>query len=159
MRVYAGCGPTEQVGPGLQNMLLNRITADGQDHEDEPSAYAVLGDRHLGTAIARGLRADGHTVRLVDESVAQSDRLERQGGLTDPEVLQEAGIGKASTVVVATRSDSRNLLVAQLARAHFDISRVVVLANDPDRFDPIAAAGHDPVCATSALSDAIVDGI
>lgn len=140
-------------------MIPHRITAGGRDREDEPDTYVILGDKRLGTAIARELRADGHAVRLIDVSPTGPDRPEQQGGLTDSERLREAGVGTASTVVVATRSDSRNLLVAQLARAHFDISRVVVLANDPDRFDPIAAAGHDPVCATSALSEAIVDGL
>ena len=58
---------------------------------------------------------------------------------------------------MATGSDSRNLLVAQLVRARFDVSDVVVLAHQPDRVGLFEAAGHDPVCATDALSAALVE--
>ena len=64
-----------------------------------------------------------------------------------------------STVVVATPSDSRNLLTAKLVRAHFDISQIVVLVNVPDRYDLFAEVGCEPVCATATLSDGVVESL
>ncbi|ERH14052.1 MAG: K+ transport system, NAD-binding component [halophilic archaeon J07HB67] len=114
----------------------------------EPS-HVVLGDARSGV-IARRLRADGHTTAVVSETD------EREGGVTDPTTLADAGVGGAATVVVATRSDSRNLLVAQLVRANFDVTRLLVLVNDPDHTAALADAGHEPVCVTSAVSESVV---
>ncbi|MFC6737438.1 NAD-binding protein, partial [Halolamina salina] len=78
---------------------------------------------------------------------------------TDSAALREAGIPAASTVVVATRSDRRNLLLAQSIRVRFDTPRVIVLVNSPDRVDPFADAGHEVVCATSAVSTAVSEHV
>jgi len=61
------------------------------------------------------------------------------------------------TVVVATRSDGRNLRVANLLRARADVGRVLVLVNSPGRVEAFSEAGHEPVCATTALSKTLVD--
>ncbi len=115
----------------------------------EPS-HVVLGDARSGV-IARRLRADGHTVAVVSETH------DEEGGVADPATLTDAGVGAAATVIVATRSDSRNLLVAQLVRVHFDVSRLLVLVNDPDRTTALAEAGHEPVCVASAVSESVVE--
>jgi len=125
----------------------------------EAAELFVLGGEHVGAAVARRLRAHGHDVALVDAVHEPSDIPVQQGNPADVRTLGEAGVSSASTVVVATPCDSRNLLVAQLARAHFDVSRVVVLASVPDRCELLTAAGHEPVCATTALSTEIVDKI
>jgi len=114
----------------------------------EPS-HVVLGDTRSGV-IARRLRADGHATAVVSETHEQGD------GVTDPGTLADAGVGDAATVIVTTRSDSRNLLVAQLVRAHFDVPRLLVLVNDPDRTAALAEAGHEPVCVASAVSESVV---
>jgi trk system potassium uptake protein TrkA len=131
---------------------------DTPDRIGEQACY-VLGDSHLGTAVARRLRSDGYTVSLVDDLIDPAGTPRPGEGAANPRQLREAGVGEASTVVVATRSDSRNLLIAQLVRAHFDVSEVVVLANAPDRLEVFAEAGHDPVCATAALSDALAENL
>jgi trk system potassium uptake protein TrkA len=61
--------------------------------------------------------------------------------------------------VVATPFDARNLLVAGLVRTRFDVPRSVVLTNAPERVAAVSEAGHDPVRATAALSDALVDSV
>lgn len=125
----------------------------------EEAAYAVLGCGPVGTAVAQRLRADDHTVSLVNESHDSSELPGLRGDPTDVRALEEAGVAAVSTVVVATGSDRRNLLIAQLVRAHFDVSRIVVLANVPSRLDLLADVGHEPVCATTALSDSLVESL
>lgn len=149
-----------EISPDINHHMTSNPTAvDSRTPECETSAYYVLGGRHLGSAVAQRLRADGYTVCVVDESYARSETPGLRGDPADIRTLEAAGVGPASTVVVATRSDSRNLLIAQLVRANFAVKNVIVLANLPDRLEMFTEAGHDPVCATSTLSDTLVDTI
>ena len=141
------------------HMTSDSTAADDRTPECEKSAYYILGGRYLGSAVARRLRADGYTVCVVDGSYDRSETPGLRGDPADIRTLEAAEVGSASTVVVATGSDSRNLLIAQLVRASFGVTNVVVLVNTPDRLEMFTEAGHDPVCATSALSDTLVDTI
>lgn len=137
----------------------NPSASDSPPGERTAADYYVLGGGSLGAAVTERLRADGHHVALVDDGHDPSDLSGFQGDPSDVRTLDDAGVGGASTVVVAAFRDSRNLLIAQLVRAHFDVPRVLVLANEPNRVEPLAAAGHEPVCATSALSEALADHV
>ncbi|MFC6723599.1 NAD-binding protein [Halobium palmae] len=129
-------------------------------HSEELEAeYYVLGGGDVGACVARQLYESGQVVNLIDESNDCPTTPGAQGDPTDLRTLRNAGIPKDSTIVVATRSDKQNLLIGQLVRAHFDVGRVVVLVNDRDRFEVFAAANHEPVCATTALSDALVESV
>lgn len=132
----------------------NTGPSNGAEESEQPTHY-VLGGAHIGTAIAEQLRAAGHRVVVVDES-HESDHV--PGVTGDPsavDVLSESGIGSESTVIVATRSDRRNLLIAQLVRARFDAPRVIVFVHDPDRRPLFSDAGHESFCVTTTLSEAV----
>lgn len=126
----------------------------------EPTADAdvyVLGGGPLGETVARRLGDAGRAVVLVDDSAETADVGVVRADPTDATALIEAGVDDRSVVVVATPSDGRNLLVAQLVRARFDVERIVVLTNHPDRVEAMADVGHEPVCATAVLADGLVD--
>jgi trk system potassium uptake protein TrkA len=139
-------------------MIWNEPTAERLG-ETEPVTHHVLGEQHLATALARRLRAAGHGVGLIADTEEPPGIPVTRGDPSDIEVLEAAGVTAASTVVVATRSDRRNLLIAQLVTTRFDPERVLVLANAPSRLEPFAAAGHEPVCATTALSAALSENL
>ena len=69
------------------------------------------------------------------------------------DALVDAGVATASTVIVATRSDRRNLLIAQLVRARFDVPEIITFVNDPDRVPLFAEAGHEPFCVATAIAE------
>ncbi|WP_373689906.1 NAD-binding protein [Halocatena marina] len=140
-------------------MTPNPTDVDDRSTEHETSSYYVLGSRHVGPAVARRLRVNDHTVCVLDELNGRSETSGFEGDQIDVQTLETAGVGAASAVVVATESDSRNLLIAQLVRACFDVTNIIVLTNVPEHFDMFREAGHNPVCATSALSDALVNTI
>lgn len=123
--------------------------------------YYVLGGEHVGVSVARRLRAAGRSVTVIDEAYdADSDEIPGlRGDPRDVHTLEAAGVTDGSTVVVATPSDSRNLLVAQLVRGHFDVSSLHVLVNSPDRYDLFAEVGYEPICATTALSGGVVENL
>ena len=118
------------------------------------SEYCVLGGGSVGAAVARRLGRAGHAVTLI-ESTDGSER----GEPIDRRALDAAGISASSTVVVALPRDRQNLLAAQLVRARFGVDPVVVLANAPDRCELFASAGHEVVCATTVLSEALVERV
>jgi len=134
-----------------------RTTADDSAEGAEGTTYYLLGGEHVGAEMAAGLGEGGHTVRVVGESFDPAGDVESNESPTNVRALAEAGLGAASAVVVATGSDARNLLVAQLVRSHFEVPRIVVLVNDPRRFEVLEDAGHEPVCATAALSAALLE--
>ena len=53
--------------------------------------------------------------------------------VVDPDVLEEAGIWKASVVVAATNDDNVNCMLAQMARRIYDVEEVFVRLNDTDK--------------------------
>lgn len=137
-------------------MKPNLVTGNEPPNDAGETEYYVLGGGPVGEAVAERLSADGHTTTIVDESYDSSELPGREGDPADIQTLKEAGLSDGATVIVATRRDRRNLLIAQLVRAHFDVSRILVLVNVPNRYDVLVEAGHEPVCATTVLSDALV---
>lgn len=131
-------------------MSLSRPTGTDRAEEGEPAGYCVLSGDSVGNEIADRLRADGHDVQLLDVGPSVDDTREPRSSVV-------AELDGVPTVVVATRSDGRNLLLAQQAETRFDVDRVLVLVHDPPRLESFEAAGHEPVCATTALSEAVVD--
>jgi trk system potassium uptake protein TrkA len=128
--------------------------ADGSDTD----CY-VLGGGALGIAIARRLCEADRAVTLVGADTDIDDIRSLQGNPSTVDVLRDAGVTGAATVVVATPNDGRNLLVAQLVKTRFDVADVFVVVHAPDRSDLVAAAGHEPICATSVLADAVVTDV
>lgn len=137
---------------------LNGLTNEESSRDEADAEYYVLGGNHLGASVARRLQAAGHVVRFVDET--HSGELPgRRGNPQDVRLLEAAGLSEASTVIVVTPHDSRNLLIAQLVRTHFDVSEVLVLVNRPERHELAVDIGHRTVCATTALADEIIGGL
>lgn len=136
-----------------------RYTPDETVTREGESNYVVLGGGPIGSSVARRLHADNYTVHLVDESKESTDIPGFRGDPANVRDLEEADLSGVSTVIVSTQSDRRNLLIAQLVRANFDVARIVVLTNDPERQELFEAAGHEPVCATTAITSAIAESI
>lgn len=137
------------------------IRAKGADssNEIEEATHYILGGAHIGTAIAEQLQAAGYRVAVVDDSYESSDIPGFAGDPATIDVLSQSGVETASTVVVATNSDRRNLLIAQLVRARFDVPRVIAFVHEPDRVPLFADADHEPFCVTTALGEAVGEAI
>lgn len=126
-------------------------------NEESAADYVVLGGNHVGEAVANRLHDRGYDVVVVTDAPAASAVRTVEADPAELSTLESLALTDAVTVLVATQSDARNLLVAQLVRANFDVPRTVVLTNSPDRTDSVDAAGHEPICATSAIADAVVE--
>ena len=97
----------------------------------------VVGLGRMGTGLARKLDRQGHNVCAVDQD---PERLELLGdgfagrkvcgvGI-DRDVLEKAGIDRASAVVSCTTSDETNIVIARIARDSYRVPRVIARMYD-----------------------------
>jgi Trk K+ transport system NAD-binding subunit len=121
----------------------------------------VLGGGSTGIELATELSGRGRRVAVFDDETAVERA--RRGGLTAHESPLESANPpldcSAETVVVATASDARNLLLAAAASRAFGADRVVALVNDPDRRAAYDDAGIDTVCVSRTVARETIDSI
>ncbi|MCX7922409.1 MAG: NAD-binding protein [Clostridia bacterium] len=98
----------------------------------------IVGCGRVGSKIAKELTEEGHEVSVVDRNPLAFDKL--QSGFSgrmvvgtgiDEDVLINAGIEAADTVVSVTKGDNTNIMVGQIAKFIFKVPNVVVRIVDP----------------------------
>jgi trk system potassium uptake protein TrkA len=128
----------------------------------------IVGCGRLGSTLAKGLTADGHTVAIIDRSRDAFRRLEPKfAGKTvvglgiDEDVMIRAGIEKADVFVAVTNFDTTNIMASQIARQRFGVPRVLTRVVEPVRAHVYHELGLDTYCTTTvsaSLIRAFVDG-
>lgn len=122
----------------------------------------IVGAGRVGSAVARQALASGHTVSVLDEDPLSHERLElgfkasweeaggrfTVGHALEVDALDEAGIHDADVFIAATSGDNTNLTIAQIARQHYEIERVIVRVMDPARAKWYQEQGLQTVCPT-----------
>jgi trk system potassium uptake protein TrkA len=100
----------------------------------------IVGCGRVGSSLAAGLTASGHSVAIIDRRKEAFRRLDPAfGGRTvtgvgfDRDRLIEAGIEEADALAAVTNGDNSNILVARVAREAFGVERVVARIYDPRR--------------------------
>lgn len=133
----------------------------------------IVGCGRAGSALAKTLLEDGHTVSVLDES-SESHRLldvgmetnwEDAGGMftvgtaLELDALLEAGIERADAFVAGTNGDNTNLVIAQIAKQRFNVPKVVVRVLDPLRADWYAKQGLHTICPTQVGIDMLTAAV
>jgi len=115
----------------------------------------VIGCGRVGSAVAKGLLADGWEVTAVDESEDAAVQLGPawRGGFVvghglDTKILEQAGVQDADAAVVATDGDNTNVVLGQVLQKRYGIRTVVVRVLDPARAKFYADRGLDTICPT-----------
>jgi trk system potassium uptake protein TrkA len=122
----------------------------------------IVGAGRVGSAIAKAMLSDGHSVSVLDEDPEAVSLLERGmqsswedaggqftvGTALEVDALVEAGIERADAFVASTDGDNTNLVIAQIAQRRFEIDRVVVRVLDPLRAAWYRDQGLLTVCPT-----------
>jgi trk system potassium uptake protein TrkA len=100
----------------------------------------IVGCGRVGSSLAAGLTASGHSVAIIDRRKEAFRRLDPAfAGRTitgvgfDRDRLIEAGIEEADALAAVTNGDNSNILVARVAREAFGVERVVARIYDPRR--------------------------
>jgi trk system potassium uptake protein TrkA len=120
----------------------------------------VIGCGRVGSAVAKGLAADGWEVTVVDENDDALTRLGPwRGGFVvghgmDVTVLEQAGVDDADAAVVATNGDNTNIVIGQVLQRRYALDTVVVRILDPARAKIYSDRGMTIVCPTqTAISE------
>lgn len=116
----------------------------------------VVGCGQVGSALAYQLYKQGHVVTVIDQNKSAFDHLPGdfqgqtiEGDAMTKNVLLRAQIEDADAIVVVTRSDSLNALVAYIARTEFHVGNVVAANTDPRQRSIQESFGLPVVSSTS----------
>jgi len=123
----------------------------------------IVGCGRLGSHLANRLSRAGHSVVAVDSDESAFGSLSPEysgfrveGDATELAVLKQAKADKADLVIVATRDDNVNLMVAQVAKAAFAVPRVVARVFDPKREAVYRHLGVETVCPTAVAAESFL---
>jgi trk system potassium uptake protein len=126
----------------------------------------VIGCGRVGSAVAKGLAADGWEVTVVDEAEDALSRLGPawHGGFVvghgmDVSVLERAGVPDAEAAVVATDGDNTNIVIGQVLQQRYAVATVVVRILDPARAKLYAERGMTIVCPTQTAISGLLETV
>ena len=147
---------------------MNRIATgkDGCDMTGKKHGYTVVvGCGRLGAGIADGLYAEGEDVMGIDQDRDAFRKLSSAyGGLTvegngmDLEILKSVQLEKADTLIAVTDRDNVNIIVSEMAKQMFNVTKVIARLSDPQRSCVYQQLGIETICP-SVLSARQVDHI
>ncbi len=104
------------------------------------SYIVIIGCGRLGSLLANKLSKEGHSVVVIDSDENAFKNLSEDfsgfkvsGNAAHAAVLKQAKVDKADVVITTTRDDNINLMVAQVAKTVYRVSRVIARVYDPSR--------------------------
>jgi trk system potassium uptake protein TrkA len=123
----------------------------------------IVGAGKVGYFLAKRLVSANHSVAIVEKDKARCiaiaktiEALVINGDGCDPRILEEAQIERASVVASVTGDDEDNLIICQLAKERFNVSRTVARVNNPDNEHTFTELGIDvPVDSTKIIAKII----
>ena len=102
--------------------------------------YAIVaGGGKVGANVTRSLLEMGHEVTMIEQRSDRFARLEQEfgpivirGDATEISVLELAGIARPPELLLSvTGDDEDNLVISQIAREKYGVSKVIARVNDP----------------------------
>ena len=104
------------------------------------NAFIVIaGCSRLGSGLAGNLCEKGIDVTVIDRDMQAFRRLPSHysgfqllGDATDTDILENAGIYRATLLVAATENDNVNCMIAQIACQIYHVRQVFARFDDPD---------------------------
>lgn len=130
---------------------MDRSIADLTGH------VVVCGWGRVGRAIARHIAAAGKTVVVVDRDPQRLEGIEFlhvAGDATDDDVLRQAGLDRAGSLIAAIDTDAENLFVTLSGRSLRPDLFIIARARDEASDAKLRRAGADRVVNPQALGGA-----
>ena len=126
-----------------------------------PYQYVVIvGCGRVGSMLANRLSGLGSNVVIVDRDETAFDNLSPEfsgfrvlGEAAELATLRQAGIERADCLLAVTSHDNVNLMVAQMARATFGVTKVMARVFDPAREGVYREFGIETVNPATASVD------
>jgi trk system potassium uptake protein TrkA len=118
----------------------------------------IVGAGKVGWNLARELIAKGHEVTVIETESRRyavvEEELEHRvlyGDGSELWVLERAGIERADLVIAVTGDDEDNILISQVAREKYGVSRVVARCNNPRNLEHFELLGVKPAISATDL--------
>jgi trk system potassium uptake protein TrkA len=118
----------------------------------------IVGAGKVGWNLARELIAKGHEVAVLESDSSRyavvEEELEHRvlyGDGSELWVLERAGIERADLVIAVTGDDEDNILISQVAREKYGVSRVVARCNNPRNLEHFELLGVKPAISATDL--------
>lgn len=122
----------------------------------------VVGCGRVGSGLAVGIAAQGHSVAVIDRNAKAFRRLPPDwpgtavvGSGFDRDDLDRAGAGDATALAAVTSGDNSNILTARIARETYEIPNVVARIYDPRRAQIYLRLGIPTVATVSWTIDQV----
>lgn len=127
----------------------------------------IVGGGHIGYFLTKKLAGDKHVVALIEKDKAICDKIAQEldvlvinGDASDLPILENAGITRADVVASVTGNDADNLIISQIAKERFKVSRTVARVNDSKNEHLFVELGVDvPVDATTIIAKIIEEEV
>jgi len=126
----------------------------------------IAGCGRVGSDLANRLAIVGHDVSVIDFDPDALDALGSAfngttytGVAYDVEVLRSAGIEDADAFVAVTSSDNANLMSVEVAKAVFDVPRVLARLDDPAREQAYRALDINYLPASRILANVVFESV
>jgi trk system potassium uptake protein TrkA len=123
----------------------------------------IMGCGRVGSTLARSLEERDHTVAVIDSNPDAFRRLGPSFSGTkvtgmgfDQDVLDRAGIEKASAFAAVSSGDNSNIIAARVARETFGIAQVVARIYDPGRAEVYQRLGIETVATVKWTADQVL---
>ncbi len=118
----------------------------------------IIGGGNVGYYLTKDLVNAGHEVLLLEKDRARAQRLTedlgevvQQGDGCEARTMEEMGFARADVIVAATGEDEDNLIVCQMAKQRFGITRTISRVNSPANEALFAQLGIDTTVSATRL--------
>lgn len=125
----------------------------------KPMKIIIVGGGKNGQKLSE--RLQGHiegSVTIIEEDKSLVEDLRKKsfsvvhGDGTKTDVLEEAGIERAESMVAMTNEDDTNLLSVKIAEANFDVENIYAKVNEEDNEEAFEELGIETVSSSEATA-------
>lgn len=126
----------------------------------------IMGCGFVGIALASRLAMNGQNLVILDVDDSAFGGLPVDfagltvvGDGTSLSTLKQIEIHRAGTFMAVTRSDSKNIMAAQVASKICAVPRVIAMIRNPDRIALCRELGVVPISSTAIVAGACIEAL
>lgn len=123
-----------------------------------PMYVIIVGAGKVGYYLAKTLIQEGHEVLLMEKDRKTAEHLGEElgevvvhGDGCEIRTMTEAGMRRANVVVAVTGDDEDNLVICQMAKRKFGVSRTIARVNDPKNEELFQQLGIDQTVSSTRI--------